>query len=71
MSLDNITLGIVHWELYPGPGNTDSVYRGEADESYLLNTVHKLRDNPKVGSVEITHIKNLKLRKKVADDNDE
>jgi len=66
VSLDNITLGVVHWELYPGPGNTDSVYRGEADGAYLIGTIRKILDNRKVGSIEITHIKDPGIRKKVA-----
>ena len=58
---------VVHFMLYTGPGNTDSVLRGEADEGYLLSSLQTLLDDPYFQIVEITHIKSAKLRKKVAD----
>jgi len=58
---------VVHFMLYTGPGNTDSVLRGEANEAYLLGTIQKLLDDPYVQNIEITHIKSSRIRKKVAD----
>ncbi|MBI3830089.1 MAG: TIM barrel protein [Planctomycetes bacterium] len=67
MELEKNLKSIVHTQLYPGPGNTDSVARGEADEQYLLSTLQTLLDDPYFGNVEITQIKSRKLRKKAAD----
>ena len=58
---------IVHFMLYTGPGNTDSVLRGEADEAYLLSSLKALADDPYFQNIEITHIKSAKIRKKAAD----
>lgn len=67
MELEKNLKSIVHTQLYPGPGNTDSVARGEADEQYLLSTLQTLLDDPYFGNVEITQIKSRKLRKKAAE----
>lgn len=58
---------IVHFMLYTGPGNTDSVLRGEADETYLLNSLKAIVEDPYFQNIEITHIKSARIRKKAAD----
>ncbi|HYG77508.1 MAG TPA: TIM barrel protein [Planctomycetota bacterium] len=67
MELQANVKSVVHFMLYTGPGNTDSVLRSEPDESYLLSSIQKILDDPYFGNIEITHIKNSKLRKKVAE----
>ena len=67
MELQKNLKSIVHSQIFPGPGNTDSVPRGEADEKYLLSTLQCLLDDPYFGNVEITWIKSRTQRKKVAD----
>ncbi|HLX62605.1 MAG TPA: TIM barrel protein [Planctomycetota bacterium] len=67
MELQSNPKSVVHFMLYSGPGNTDSVLRSEPDEAYLLSSLQKLLDDPYFQIIEITHIKSAKLRKKVAD----
>ena len=67
MSLERNTLSIVHAMVYPGPGNTNSVIRSEADEDYLLSSVRSIVEDDYFGGIEINHIKNRDHRKKVAD----
>jgi len=67
MELQTNLKSVVHFMLYTGPGNTDSVLRSEADEVYLLSTLQKLLDDPYLQNIEITHIKSARLRKKVAE----
>src|SRR5438067_4791589 len=67
MELQTNLKSVVHFMLYTGPGNTDSVLRSEPDEGYLLSTLQRLLDDPYVQNVEITHIKSPRLRKKVAE----
>src|SRR5688572_24031532 len=67
MELQANPKSVVHFMLYTGPGNTDSVLRSEPDEAYLLSTLQKLLDDPYLHLVEITHIKSSRLRKKVAE----
>ncbi|MCW8129674.1 MAG: TIM barrel protein [Planctomycetota bacterium] len=67
MELEKNLKSIVHTQHFPGPGNTDSVGRGEPDEHYMLSTLQTLLNDPYFGNVEITRIKSGKLRKKVAD----
>lgn len=67
MELQANPKSVVHFMLYTGPGNTDSVLRSEADEGFLLSSLQKLLDDPYFQIIEITHIKSTKLRKKVHD----
>ena len=67
MGLSANLKSVVHFMLYTGPGNTDSVLRGEADETYLLSSIQALLNDPYVQNIEITHIKSSRIRKKVAD----
>jgi sugar phosphate isomerase/epimerase/DhnA family fructose-bisphosphate aldolase class Ia len=67
MELKENPKSVVHFMLYTGPGNTDSVLRGEADETYLLNSLKAICDDPYFQNIEVTHIKSAKLRKKAAD----
>jgi DhnA family fructose-bisphosphate aldolase class Ia/sugar phosphate isomerase/epimerase len=67
MELQANPKSVVHFMLYPGPGNTDSVLRGEPDESYLLSTLQEVLNDPYLQAVEITHIKSRVLRRKVAE----
>ena len=67
MELQSNPKSIVHFMLYTGPGNTDSVLRSEPDEAYMLSSLQKLLDDPYFQIIEITHIKSAKLRRKVAD----
>ena len=67
MELQANPKSVVHFMLYTGPGNTDSVLRGEPDDVYLLSTLQKILDDPYFANVEITHIKSARLRKKIAE----
>ncbi len=66
MELQTNPKSVVHFMLYTGPGNTDSVLRSEPDEAYMLSSLQRLLDDPYLQIVEITHLKSAKLRKKVA-----
>lgn len=67
MALENNKVSLVHAMAYPGPGSTNAVLRGEADGEYLLSTLKKVIDDPYFGAVEVTQVKDLSLRKKVAE----
>ena len=62
MSLENNVLSIVHAMAFPGPGNTNSVLRSEADEKYLIASLRKIVDDPYFGGIEVTHIKDRRHR---------
>ena len=61
MELQKNLKSIVHTQLFPGPGNTDSVARSEPDEKYMLATLQTLLDDPYFGNVELTRIKSRAL----------
>lgn len=65
MSLDRVTLSLVHPMAFPGPGNTDSVLRSEADADYLLGTIRTVLADPYFGGIEVTHIKDTDHRRRV------
>ncbi len=67
MALEQNLLGIVHCSQFSGPGNTNSVLRGEGREEYLLNTLGWIIKDPDFRSVEITRIKSPSIRRKAAD----
>ncbi|HNZ38457.1 MAG TPA: TIM barrel protein [Candidatus Latescibacteria bacterium] len=67
MALDQTTLSIVHFMAFPGPGNTNSVSRSEADPAYLLGSIRTVLSDPYFGGIEITHIKSHEDRRAVAD----
>jgi len=67
MALDHLTLSLVHPMAFPGPGNTNSVLRSEADAEYLLGTIRQVLADPYFGGIEITHIKNAEHRRQVAE----
>jgi sugar phosphate isomerase/epimerase/DhnA family fructose-bisphosphate aldolase class Ia len=66
MALDQNTISIVHPMAYPGPGNTDSVLRSEADADYLFRSVTKILEEPYFSGIELTHIKNREHRTHIA-----
>ncbi len=65
MALEKNLLGVVHTTLFSGPGNTNSVMRGEGPKEYVLNTLQWLIDDPHFKSLEITKIKSRSVRKEV------
>ncbi len=67
MALENNLLGIVHCTQFPGPGNTNSVLRGEGRRDYVLKTLQWIVDDPDFKSVEITRIKSPATRKSVGE----
>ncbi len=67
MTFDQNIISIVHGMAFPGPGNTDSVLRSEADLGYLTRTIREIVDDPYFTGIEITHIKNADHRAKVAE----
>ena len=66
VALETNLLGVVHPVLFPGPGNTLSVMRGEGPREYVLDTLKWIVDDPDFQTVEITRIKSPSARKKVA-----
>jgi len=66
MALEKNVISIVHSMAYPGPAKTNAVIRGEAPETYLINSIKKIAEDPYFGGIEITRIKNREHRKKVA-----
>lgn len=62
MALESNRLGIVHPVLFPGPGNTHSVMRGEGRREYVLKTLQWIVDQADFPSVEITRIKSQSIR---------
>lgn len=66
MILQKNPISLVHFMAFPGPGNTNSVQRGEAREEYLLRTIQQVVDDPYFGGIEITRIKRRATRQKVA-----
>ncbi len=67
MSLAQNTISIVHPMAFPGPGNTNSVLRSEADIGYLIPTIKQVADDPYFSGIEITHIKDADHRRQVAE----
>ena len=49
MILQKNPISLVHFMAFPGPGNTNSVQRGEAREEYLLRTIQQVVDDPYFG----------------------
>lgn len=66
MVLEKNPISLVHFMAFPGPGNTNSVQRGEAREEYLLRTMQDILDDPYFGGIEITRIKHGSIRRKAA-----
>ncbi len=66
MILQRNPISLVHFMAFPGPGNTNSVQRGEAREEYLLRTIQQVLSDPYFGGIEITGIKHRSIRRKVA-----
>lgn len=67
MALESNPVTVVHWMVFPGPGSTRSVARGEAPASYVLRTVQRVLDDPYYAGVELTRIKDRALRRQVAE----
>jgi len=67
MTLDQCTMSLVHPMAFPGPGNTNSVLRSEADLAYLVSSIRQILDDPYFGGIEITHIKDRAHRRQVAE----
>ncbi len=67
MALEKNPISIVHFMAFPGPGQSNVVSRGEAPAWYLLETIKSILDDPYFSSIEITQIKDLQLRKQVAE----
>ncbi len=65
VALEKNLLGIVHCTLFSGPGNTNSVMRGEGRKEYVLRTLQWIIDDPHFESVEITRIKSPSVRREV------
>ncbi len=65
MALENNLLGVVHNVLFSGPGNTNSVMRGEGPRDYVLNTLNWIINEPDFQSIEITKIKSPSIRREV------
>lgn len=66
MALEKNPVSLVHFMAYPGPGNTRSVQRGEARREYLLNSLKEVLDDPYFQGIEITWIKDRRLRAEAA-----
>jgi len=66
MALEDNKIGLVHFMAYPGPGATMSTQRGEAPEQYLLDSVKAVIEDSYFSSIEITRIKNLRIRRQVS-----
>lgn len=63
MALEENLLGIVHPVLFCGPGNTNALFRGEAPQEFLLNTLQWVIDDPHFDSIEVSRVKNSASRK--------
>lgn len=66
MELQRNARSIVHSMAFPGPGNTDSVLRGEPPERYLLKSLDTILGDDYFGAIEVTWIKSPALRAKAA-----
>lgn len=66
MALEKNPISLVHFMAYPGPGNTRSVSRGEAVREYLLRSLKEVLDDPYFQGIEITWIKDKRVRAEVA-----
>ena len=66
MALESNILGIVHPALFPGPGNTCSVMRGEGRDAYVLKSIQWIINDPDFQSLEITRIKSSSIRREVS-----
>lgn len=66
MELTENVKSIVHAMAYPGPGNTDSVLRGEPPRKYLLDTLKSILDDDYFGAIEVTWVKDPALRAEAA-----
>lgn len=67
MALEKNPISLVFHMAYPGPGDTRSVQRGEARPEYLRSALQKVLDDPYFQGIEITRIKDAKLRAEVVD----
>jgi DhnA family fructose-bisphosphate aldolase class Ia/sugar phosphate isomerase/epimerase len=65
VALENNLLGLVHCTQFPGPGNTNSVLRGEGRRDYVINTLQWIINDADFASVEITRIKSPSVRREV------
>ncbi|MBI2914960.1 MAG: TIM barrel protein [Firmicutes bacterium] len=67
MALDRNPVSLVHFMAYPGPGGTRSVLRGEARPEYLLRTVRRVLEDQFFAGIEITGVKDRKVRAQLKD----
>lgn len=67
MALERNLLGVVHCLLFSGPGNTQSVMRGEGRGDYVLKTLQWVVDDHNFNSVEITRIKHGQIRREAGE----
>ncbi|NLG69331.1 MAG: TIM barrel protein [Firmicutes bacterium] len=65
VALERNPVTVVHWMVFPGPGSTRSVARGEAPASYVLRTVEQVLRDPYFGGIEVTRIKDPDVRRQV------
>ncbi|MBD3265315.1 TIM barrel protein [bacterium] len=63
VALETNLLGIVHAVLFPGPGNTSALMRGEAPKKYVLDSLQWIVENPHFQSIEITRVKSGSIRR--------
>ncbi len=66
MELQQNVKSIVHAMAYPGPGNTDSVLRGEPPRKYLLDSLDAILKDGYFGAIEVTWVKDDALRAEAA-----
>ncbi|MHA1682321.1 MAG: Cgl0159 family (beta/alpha)8-fold protein [Promethearchaeota archaeon] len=66
MALEKNIKSVVHFMAYPGPRLGRSTQLGEAPESYMVDTIKKIIDDPYFNGIEITLIKDPAIRKRVA-----
>lgn len=66
MELQENIKSIVHPMAYPGPGNTDSVLRGEPSAKYLLDSIDAILKDPYFGAIEVTWVKDPAIRAQAA-----
>ncbi|MBD3187009.1 hypothetical protein GF325_09295 [Candidatus Bathyarchaeota archaeon] len=65
MALEKNIKSLVHFMAYPGPRLGRSTQLGEAPESYMIDSIKKVIEDPYFNGIEITLIKNPSIRKKV------
>lgn len=65
MALEHNPVTVVHWMVFPGPGSTRSVARGEAPADYVVKTAERVLADPYYGGIEVTRIKDARARRRI------